>query len=340
MLGCIGWWAVQTAVAGNAICAMFGIYYTNSWSAWAAITVIAGLLFALPAIIGYSSMKWTDYVAVPGGLLLCIAGIYLSLKNFGIDAMMSYKPQQPTMTFLGAVTLIVSINVSQWVIAADYTRYAKPIIKDNILIPLIGIVAIGMPLIYVGALMAIGRGNADIVAVMTQLGFPAWGFLVLWLSTWTSQIVNNYTFGLSACNILKIESSKGRSIVTLVGSLIGIVLALSGILNHFMDFLYLTALPLAPFAGVIFADYFMRNGEWVDNDGWNWVATIALVCGILTNYITIYLKPMGIPAVQSVLITAAVYYTVTKIKAKTAPDMFTPKSFQIKEKAEMINSAS
>src|SRR5690606_3262853 len=44
----MGWWALQTAVAGNAISAMFGINYTTEWGAWALITVIAGALFALP----------------------------------------------------------------------------------------------------------------------------------------------------------------------------------------------------------------------------------------------------------------------------------------------------
>ena len=59
----LGWWALQTAVAGNAISAMFGVNYQKDWFLWAIITIIAGLLFAIPSIIGYQSMKWTDYIA-------------------------------------------------------------------------------------------------------------------------------------------------------------------------------------------------------------------------------------------------------------------------------------
>lgn len=322
----LGWWAVQTAVAGNALCAMLGIDYANNWGRWAIITIVVGLVFAIPSIIGYASMKWTDYVAVPAGLLLCIVGIYLAFKNFGWEAIKNFQPQGSTMTFLAAVSLILSLNVSQWVIAADYTRYAKPKIKDNILIPL-GIIAIGFPLIYVGAIMAIGQGTADIVAVMVALGFPVWGFIVLWLSTWTSQLVNNYTMGLSFSNLLNVSSSKGRSILTLVGTGIAIVVALSGILDHFMDFLYLTALCYPAMAGIMFVDFFIRKQEWQDNEGWNWMATIALIAGIIVGYITTYVNPMGLPAVQNLAVAGLTYYIAMRIKASVAPDNFTPKNF-------------
>ncbi|MBM7855068.1 purine-cytosine permease-like protein [Desulfohalotomaculum tongense] len=35
--------------------------------------------------------------------------------------------------------------------------------------------------------------SADSVQVMVNLGFPFWGFLILWFATWTSQLVNNYS---------------------------------------------------------------------------------------------------------------------------------------------------
>lgn len=325
----LGWWAVQTSVAGNAICAMLNIDYTQNWWLWALVTTIAGLVFAIPSIIGYASMKWTDYVAVPAGLLLCIVGIYLALTKIGWESIKNFQPNAgtATMTILGAISLIVSLNVSQWVIAPDYTRYAKPKLKDNILIPL-GIIAIGFPLIYVGAIMAVGQGTADIVQVMVALGFPFWGFIVLWLSTWTSQLVNNYSMGLAFSNLLNINSAKGRSVLTFVGTLIAILVALSGILNYFMDFLYLTALAYPSFAGVIFVDYFIRKGVWEDHKGWNWMATLGFLAGVLVGYFTTYISPMGLPAVQSLAAAAVVYYIGMRIKAKVAMDHFTPERFK------------
>lgn len=178
--------------------------------------------------------------------------------------------------------------------------------------------------------MAVGQGTADIVQVMSSLGFPFWGFIVLWLSTWTSQLVNNYTMGLSFSTLLNVTSSKGRSIVTLIGTIISIGFALSGILDYFMDFLYLTALCYPPMAGVIFVDFFIRNKEWEDNDGWNLMATIAFIAGIIVGYITTYIYQIGLPTVQSLIVTGLVYYIAMKIKAKISPNHFTPESFKIK----------
>lgn len=318
-----GWWALQTAVAGNAISAMLGIDYTTQWFAWAVITVIAGLLFAVPSIIGYASMKWTDYIAVPAGLLLIGAGIFYALNNTGWETISAWSPE-PTMTFLMAVSLVIGVNVSQWVIASDYTRYAKPRAKDNILIPL-GIIAVGFPLFYVGAIMSVGVGSADIVEVMLNLGFPVWGFLILWFATWTSQLVNNYSMGLALSNVMNVNSGRGRALLTFAGTIVAIIVALAGVLDYFMDFLYMTALIYPAIAGVMMADFFLvRNKQWVDNQGWNWMATIAIIVATGVGYYTQYVQPFGLPAVQSLLAAVVVYYAVMKIKASSAPDQFTP----------------
>ncbi|SDM37402.1 cytosine permease [Psychrobacillus sp. OK028] len=318
----LGWWALQTAVAGNAMSAMFGIDYETNWIGWAIITTIAGLLFAAPSIIGYGSMKWTDYLAVPSGLILIIGGIYLALKNTGWETITSWNPE-PTMTIFAAISLVIGVNVSQWVIASDYTRYAKPTWRDNWIIPS-GIVLIGFPLFIVGAIMSVGVGDPDIVNVMMNLGFPVWGFLILWLATWTSQLVNNYSMGLALANVLNVNSGKGRAFLTLIGTIIAIVIALMGILEYFMDFLYLTALLYPAIAGVMMGDFFfIRRQQWKDIPGWNWMATIAVVAGITIGYITQYISPMGLPAVQSLLVSIAVYIIAMKVKKKVAPDRFT-----------------
>lgn len=172
--------------------------------------------------------------------------------------------------------------------------------------------------------MAVGVGDADIVNVMMGLGFPVWGFLILWFATWTSQLVNNYSMGLALANIFNVNSGRGRALLTLLGTILAIIVALMGILDYFMDFLYLTALLYPAIGGVMMADFFLiRKQEWEDHDGWNWMATIALIAGIIVGYITQYVIPWGLPAVQSLVISILVYYIAMKIKKNIAPDQFT-----------------
>lgn len=312
----LGHWGMQTAVAGNAICALIGVDYTAERGIWAIIVIIAGLVFAIPSILGMSSMKWTDYICVPAGVIICIGGIYLALKSAGgLSEIISAEPVAAgSMTLLAGINLIVSLNSAQAMVVMDYTRYAKPTIKDNLKIPA-GVVVIGFPLVMVGAMMAVGNGNYDIVAVMTELGFPVWGFIILWLATWTSQLSNNYSAGLSLCNTFNVNSDKGRKIVTFLATVFAIILSLLGILEHFTDLYTITGLVFPAMAGVIIADYFLRKkGYQYEAGNWNWIATIALAIGGFIGIMTAYIYSVGIPMLQTLIATIFVYYFMMKLK--------------------------
>ena len=304
----LGWWAVQTAVASDALCELLGVDPSNKLM-YALLTFVVGLFFALPSIKGFGSIKWVDYIAIPAGIILVVAAIYLSLENIGIDAILSYEPSSE-MSFLSAVNLVIGINVAQWLMVPDYTRLAKPKWKDNILIPL-GIVAIGFPLFIVGAIMTVSTGSADIVETMNNLGFPAWGFIVLWLATWTSQMINSYTGGIALGALFNDTSEKSRKKLTIVFSLIGIVLAFLGIMDYFLDFLYLLALLVPAIAGVIVVHFFIFKNARTIKSGWNIKATIAIVLGALVGYITQYQYIIGIPAIQALFVSSVIFFMLS-----------------------------
>lgn len=73
----------------------------------------------------------------------------------------------------------------------------------------------------------------------------------------------------------------------------------------------------------MFVDFFLRKGVWEDKQGWNFMATIAMIVGIAVGYITTYIVVIGIPPAQSLIITGITYYVIMKVKAKVAPDKFT-----------------
>jgi cytosine permease len=325
-----GWWALQTAVAGNAISTMFGIDYTTQFFPWVMITIVCGAIFAIPSIIGYSSMKWTDYIAVPGGIVVLIWAFFLAVKGTGWSNILAWDPPQ-TMSWITAIGVILGCNISQWLILADYSRYCKPRIKDNILMPS-GIVVVGLVLFMMGAVLAAGGKDFDIVQILVSIGFPVQAFILLFFAQWTSQLVNNYSMGLALCNLFNVESNKGRIKLSIVGTVVGLIAAISGILDYFVDFMIFTGLMFPPIASIMVIDYFfMRDRKWVEIPGWNWVATIVLVIGTLINYYTQYTNPMGIPAVQTYIISGALYYALTYMKSRVSPDKFTPEKWLKKD---------
>ena len=308
----LGWWAIQTSVATDAFSALLGINKEENLFIYILNTTAIGLLFAIPSILGYASIKWVDYIAIPAGLLLVTVALYLSINNIGWEKISTWNPEG-SMSLIEAINLVISINVAQWLIAPDYTRFAKPTWRDNILIPL-GIILVGFPLFIVGGIMSIGTGNSDIIEVMQELGFPSWGFIVLWVATWTSQLVSNYTGGLVLCNMLNLNDSKSRKILTLVFAVVGIILALLGIMNQFVNFLYATAIIIPVIAGVIMSHYFFVNKTvFTSNQSWNWLATVGVLIGILVGYFTQYVYAIGIPAVQSLIVSGIIYLILNKV---------------------------
>ncbi|MFC4636030.1 cytosine permease [Dokdonia ponticola] len=308
----LGWWAIQTSVAADAFSALLGINKNENLFLYILSTTLIGLLFAIPSILGYASIKWVDYIAIPSGLLLVTVALYLSINNLGWEKIATWNPEG-NMSFIEAVNLVISINVAQWLIAPDYTRHAQPTWRDNILIPL-GIIIVGFPLFIVGGIMSLGTGNSDIVLVMQELGFPAWGFVVLWVATWTSQLVSNYTGGLVLCNMFNLNDRKSRKTLTLLFAIVGIILALLGILNQFVNFLYATALIIPVIAGVIMSHYFFVNKTLIKaTTSWNWLATVSIVIGLLIGYLTQYVYPIGIPAIQSLIVAGVVYLLLNNL---------------------------
>jgi cytosine permease len=329
----MGWWAVQTAVVGNAVSVMLGIDYRTERLAWGLITAAAGILFAVPSVLGYQSMKWTDYFAVPAGLLLIVTGIYFALERGGLEGLAAWDPEG-SLSFLEGVSVVIGVNAAQWVIASDYTRYARPTVKDQLKIPL-GIVGVGLPLFFAGAVMAVGVGSADIVLVMQGLGVPVWGFLILWFATWTSQLVNNYTMGLALANSAGATTDRARKMLTVVGTAAALGVALAGIVDHFVEFLMAVAIVYPAIGGVMFADFLLRrrsgDGEGApgraaeavpgDGDGlaspgsWDLRATAALAVGVGVGWLTQFRHPVGVPPIQ-VLLAAALCYAALPGRAR------------------------
>jgi cytosine permease len=158
-----------------------------------------------------------------------------------------------------------------------------------------------------------GTGNADIVLVMENLGFPAWGFVVLWVATWTSQLVSNYTGGLVLCNMFNLNDDKSRKTMTILFAILGIILAIIGIMDQFVNFLYTLALIIPVITGVIFSHYFFINKTLLTTkESWNWLATFSVLIGIGVGYLTQYEYPIGIPAIQSLVVSGIVYYVLSR----------------------------
>ena len=108
--------------------------------------------------------------------------------------------------------------------------------------------------------------------------------------------------------MFNLNDGKGRKGLTLLFAVVGIILALLGIMNQFVNFLYATALIIPVIAGVIMSHYFFVNKTlFTSSQSWNWKATLSIIIGLLVGYFTQYVYPFGIPAVQSLMVSGIIY---------------------------------
>ncbi|MFK4997066.1 cytosine permease [Bacillus sp. N9] len=181
----------------------------------------------------------------------------------------------------------------------------------------IGILIGELGINIIAVLLALAARTNDIVNIMvTTAGW--FGALVVVLSTVKINNLNLYSSSLGFTNIIdslfNIKLNRGK--VTLVIGVIGTLLSIIGILDYFIGFLVFLGVLVPPIAGIIVVEYFIlkthrkeldetrKIGELPEVGKMHPITIIAWVAGFAAGYtITI-----GIPSINSLLMSAVVYY--------------------------------
>ena len=308
----MGWFGVQTSVTGasfSGFMAQLGI----SFPVWLA-SLIWGIIMLTTAILGYKALTYLNYVAVPALILLAVYGTTMALKQYGMEGLASHATES-SMSFFQGVAISVGGFAVGGVIAGDYSRYAKDR-KGAILSSVIGVLPIGSALLAAGALMSVVAGTYDITQVVSTLGFPVLGFIILILATWTTNAVNAYSGGLAITNMLHL-SGNIRAEATAVAGGIGTILAISGIINYFISFLIVLTAGITPIAGVMIADYWIRNkgnpGTWEPQPGFNWNGIISWIIGSLVG---LFIK-WGSQAINAIVVAGILYLLLSRFMPRS-----------------------
>lgn len=247
----IGWYAWGTATIAIVLVETTGL---PAWTE-TPLMLFFGLAFCLTAMIGYRGLDWLSRFAVPAMLIFILISLYTGFSDAGGFAGLITRTPNEEMTFAAAVTVIIGTFVSGGTQATNWSRFAKS--------PAIAVTAtmlafcIGNGLMVVtGAFGALVYQQADIVDIMLAQGFVVLAVLMLFLNIWTTQDNTIYNFAVAGCNLVR---TRHRRIVTLIGALIGTLLAVFGMYNMLIPFLVLLGTFIPPFGGVIMTDFWVRH---------------------------------------------------------------------------------
>lgn len=285
-ISCIGWFGIQAAVCGASFSSMFGDMTGIAVPVWLS-SVVWGVIMLLTACFRFAGLKWLNKIAVP---LLGIVLAYTlidTLVGGGAAALSQHVPTAP-MSFVSALSATVGSFVVAAAISGDYCRFAKSrtdVIKSSI----VGVVPAGLAILMIGAILAICTGSYDISVVLASSGLPLVGLIALILATWTTNVSNAYSGGLSL-SVLLGQDEKKSQLTTAISGIIGTVLAAVGILNSIQGFLSLLSAIVPALIGTMVADYWIigkgKSEHFRERKGFYAPGLISFLLGALVACVT------------------------------------------------------
>ena len=286
-LACIGWFGIQAAVCGASFASMLAAMGGPELPVWIC-SVVWGIIMVTTACFGFKGLKWLNYIAVPLLIIVLIYGMVVAYtSNNGFDAITNYVPVAP-ISFVAAISTTVGSFAVGGSLAADYCRFAKnrgDVIKSSV----VGVLPSGLLILVIGAVLSIVTGQYDITAVLTAAGVPAIGLVALIAATWTTNVTNAYSGGLSLSILLGLDEKRSR-VCTWIAGFVGTILAAVGIMDQFQTFLSLLCALVPPFVGVIIADYWIlcrgHKEKFVIRDGVYIPGLVAFLVGAFVACMT------------------------------------------------------
>ena len=326
-ISCIGWFGIQAAVCGASFSSMFGDMTGIAVPVWLS-SMVWGVIMLLTACFRFAGLKWLNKIAVP---LLGIVLAYTlidTLVGGGAAALSQHVPTAP-MSFVSALSATVGSFVVAAAISGDYCRFAKSrtdVIKSSI----VGVVPAGLAILMIGAILAICTGSYDISVVLASSGLPLVGLIALILATWTTNVSNAYSGGLSL-SVLLGQDEKKSQLTTAISGTIGTVLAAVGILNSIQGFLSLLSAIVPALMGTMIADYWIigkgRVEHFQEREGFYLPGMVSFVLGALVAcmtggtfasipFLTFLNLPFFIGPINGIVVAMMVYILLEKAFGK------------------------
>ena len=315
----ICWFGFQAVICGEAFAAIlnsFGIPLPGMVS-----TILWGLVMCITAVAGINWIKMLNVVSVPALILILVYAMVVVFNDpESAAAIANYTPPMAT-PMVAAIGTAVGGFATGSVLSGDTTRYCRSR-KDVVISSIVGVIPMGVGTMLAGGILAIhsgalGMDTGSIVNMLSSIGSPILGLLVLVLATWTTNVANAYSAGFALLSLTKGKDEK-RAFYTLLAGVIGTLLAVLGITNYFGNFLNILAAFIPPVAGVVIMDYFVIQKadplKWKATEGVNWAGIISWIGG---SVFALAFPSIFVPTINGIVVACVLYVILYPVLAKS-----------------------
>lgn len=296
----LAWVAVLNAQGASALAGL------NLPISFPLTCVILAALIATWVYVGIRrSANVTTVVMAALTILLAI----LSVKLFGLGNSSSAAANIATtaentataLKFWNIFEISIAMPISWLPVISDYTKDAEKPVKATA-ISAIAYTFASLWMYIIGIeISGIGAGNNIAQAILLAgLGIP--GIIIVVLSTVTTNFLAANSAGESS---KAIYSKINPKIAGVVVSFLSAALAISGIMEHYISFLYLIASVFAPMAAVLLVSFYFSKERTESLGAWLW-NIFAWLAGFIAYQVAEHFDSVFLgPTLLAVIVSAA-----------------------------------
>lgn len=303
----VGWFAVALELLAIAI-------FDTTTSAFSftiskeIIIIVTSLLTTITTVYGIRSIEKVANISIP--ILTAFLGyvFYLTINKLeSWSVLFDYVPEENSMTLFKATSILIGAAVLFPVLMADFSRFVKT--DKQSLASVLGL-TIGTPLAYIlSAVPSIETGEVDIIKIMGEYNLVIPAFLLLFISTWSTNATNLYSASLTFTTINKKWTFKS---VVIISSIFGTLLALLGFATYLFEFLEFLGILAPSISSIYFIHFFWIKRQRYNLDEIAKWEPAALISWILSSFISVltYLEIFQITGayfLDSFLLGAVIY---------------------------------
>ncbi|MGG6428893.1 purine-cytosine permease family protein [Acetobacter ghanensis] len=283
---CVGWDAVNNLPAATALIALL-LTSGVRLPFWLALGVLAGVQM-LASIYGHHVVQALQKYL--GAFLLFAFGLIGIVFAIRGQAPLSIHHPVSVTTFLLAVGVLVSFNLSWASYSSDYTRYLPASSNPTkvVLLALAGLLASAIPFQILGLISAGSVANASPTAVIASLQHTLGplGTFALAAIALSSITGNSFNDNTASYSLISAGFHIPRVAAAILTATLGYGLAVAGAGRYatfYTDYLMVTMYWIAPWTGIVLADWYCTDHALRPaQKGWTRGATIFTLTSALT----------------------------------------------------------
>ena len=226
--------------------------------------VISLILAGLVAVWVFIGLQRSSKITTIVMIVLTILLVILSAKLFGVSGFSRFPISNSALTFWNIFEISIAMPISWLPVISDYTKDVENP-KKATAVSAIAYTIASLWMYFIG-IEAVCFGTNDISQAILISGLGIQGVLIMVLSTVTTNFLATNSAGESAKAIF---SKLDPKITGVVVSALSALLAISGIMDHYINFLYLISSVFAPMAAVLVVSFYFDNDEKRPKD-WYW----------------------------------------------------------------------